>query len=96
MSEELKKNYTKIPCSEIELGVRYSAPVFFDDGVNMFLAERKTAKKYHIDALKRWNIPFLLSYGHKIDENSSDTVENFDDIEEVEELEELEDIEEAV
>ncbi|MDD5790461.1 MAG: phosphohydrolase [Spirochaetia bacterium] len=83
------KNYSKIPCYEIQLGARFSAPVFFNDGKNMFLAERKTAKQYHIDALKRWKIPYLLSYGHKILENSIKPVEDLDDISEVEELEEL-------
>ncbi len=95
MSGEVKKDYVKIPCSEIQLGVRFTAPVFFDDGVNMFLAERKTAKKYHIDALKRWNIPFLLTYGHKINDYAVDSAENFDDVEEVEELEELEEVEQV-
>lgn len=95
MSEEIKKNYVRIPCSEIQLGVKFSAPVFFDDSENMFLAERKTAKQYHIDALKRWNIPFLLTYGHKIDDNAVNPEENFDDVEEVEELEELEEFEQV-
>ncbi|WP_296019684.1 phosphohydrolase [uncultured Treponema sp.] len=89
MSSALDKNYLKIPCSEIQLGVRFSAPVFFDDGKNMFLAERKTAKQYHIDALKRWKIPYLLSFGHKIDSENLTLDENFDDVAEVEELEEI-------
>ena len=34
----------KLDCSKITLGVRYSAPVFFDDGQNMFLAAGHPAK----------------------------------------------------
>ena len=89
MSSVLDKKYLKIPCSEIQLGARFFAPVFFEDGKNMFLAERKTAKQYHIDALKRWKIPYLLSFGHKIDSEDLVLDENFDDVSEVEELEEI-------
>lgn len=88
------KTFFKIPLSEIQLGTRFSAPVFFDDGKNMFLAESKTVKKYHIEALKRWKIPFLLSFGHKISENENTISENqnfIDDEEIVEELESVDD-----
>ena len=51
---------SKISCSEITEGVSYSSPVFFDDGKNMFLAEGKTIKPYHLAAIKRWNIKNLL------------------------------------
>jgi len=60
------KNFIKIDCSEIKLGMRFSSPVFFDDGKNMFLAEGRTVKPYHVAALKRWSIPFLLTYGHEV------------------------------
>ena len=54
----------------------------------MFLAEEKSAKAYHIAALARWNIPYLLTYGHVIDEDSAaDSVEYVYDLEDVEELE---------
>lgn len=88
----VNKEYKKINCDEIKFGIRYSAPVFFDDGENMFLAEGKSVKAYHIAALKRWGIPFLLSYGHVLDTNSTSKDEDFDDIEELEELEDLEEI----
>jgi hypothetical protein len=61
-------NFTKIKSSEVKEGMRFSAPVFFDDGKNMFLAEGKAAKTYHITALKRWSIPYLLTYGHLLSE----------------------------
>ena len=56
----------KISCSEIQEGVAFAAPVYFDDGENMFLGARRPVKKYHIDALKRWNIPFLMASGIKL------------------------------
>lgn len=85
------KEFKKINSSDIKIGMRFSAPVFFDDGENMFLAEDKSAKSYHIAAIQRWNIPYLLTYGHVIsdsiiDRNSNDYVY---DLEEVEELEEI-------
>lgn len=92
--QENQKNCTKVNCSDIKLGIRYSAPVFFDDGSNMFLAEGKTVKQYHIDALKRWAIPFLLTYGRAIRDDDISFNKNF--IEEMEEIEELEELEEIV
>ena len=59
-----EKKFNKIDCKELRLGMRFSAPVFFDDGENMFLGEEKAVKNYHIDAIQRWNIEYLLTYGH--------------------------------
>lgn len=59
----------KLACNEIIEGVRFSSPVFFDDGVNMFLAANHPAKRYHVAALIRWNIPFLMTTGKKLDAN---------------------------
>jgi len=62
----INKKFSKLDCKEIKLGMRFSAPVFFDDGENMFLGEEKSIKNYHIDAIQRWNIKYLLTYGHLI------------------------------
>ncbi len=62
----------KIDCSRIKVGVVFSEPVYFDDGQNMFLAKNRPAKAYHVAALKRWKIPFLLTVGHEIN-NSNQT-----------------------
>ena len=43
----MQKNFIKIDSSLIKEGMRFSAPVFFDDGENMFLVEGKAAKAYH-------------------------------------------------
>lgn len=84
------KTFKKINCGELKVGMRFSAPVFFDDGENMFLAEGKTAKPYHIAALKRWNIPFLLTYGHMLRDGELSESQSSDDIADLEEVESLE------
>ena len=59
----------KVDCTSIKMGMRFSMPVFFDDGKNMFLAKRKSVKKYHINALTQWKIPFLLTAGEVLSES---------------------------
>ncbi|MBR1912715.1 MAG: phosphohydrolase [Treponema sp.] len=54
----------KIECSSLKLGVCFSAPVYFDDGENMFLSAKNPVKKYHLNAITRWEIPFLLTDGY--------------------------------
>lgn len=86
------KNFKKIDGRELKLGMKFSAPVFFDDGENMFLAEEKTIKQYHIQAVSRWKIPYLLTFGRILDGSESD---KFDDLEELEELDNWEEVEEV-
>ena len=62
----------KIKRELIELGMRFSAPVFFDDGKNMFLPEKKPVKKSHLEILEKWNIPFVVTYGHLISNTAAD------------------------
>lgn len=85
-----EKEFTRIDCKEIKLGMRFSAPVFFDDGENMFLGEEKAVKNYHIDAIQRWNIKYLVTYGHLVseDENAanSESLYMLEDVDDVEEL----------
>ena len=88
------RQFSKVDVSQIKLGIRFTAPVFFDDGKNMFLAEGKTAKNYHIQALKRWKIPFLLTFGKVINEGDdffNRSSDNYGEVEGLEELESLED-----
>ena len=59
-------NLAKIDLERIKLGVRFSEPVYFEDGTSMFLAAGKAVKQYHLQALKQWNIPFLLSAGTEV------------------------------
>ncbi|MCR4823051.1 MAG: phosphohydrolase [Treponema sp.] len=81
--------FNRIDCKELKLGMRFSAPVFFDDGENMFLGEEKSIKNYHMDAIQRWKIDHLLTYGHLLEEGGiqdSDSLYMLEDLEEVEEL----------
>ncbi|MBQ9238119.1 MAG: phosphohydrolase [Treponema sp.] len=76
---------TRIERADIHEGVRYSAPLFFDDGQCMFLAEGKPVKAHHIQALDRWKIPFVVTYGHELS-GPADGTGALDDVEELEEL----------
>ena len=60
----------RIACESITEGVRFSAPVYFNDGENMFLAANHAARKYHVAALKRWAIPFLWTDGELLEDTS--------------------------
>lgn len=62
----------KIKRELVELGMRFSAPVFFDDGKNMFLPEKKPVKKSHLEILEKWNIPFVITYGHLLSNTAAD------------------------
>lgn len=86
----------KIDCSTIKVGIMFNEPVFFHDGKNMFLGANKRAKPYHVAALKRWNIPYLLTSGKPLSEaqilaldNEIEDLEEFEDAEPLEELEEI-------
>lgn len=59
---------TKLECSKITEGIRFSKPVFFNDGKNMFLAAGCPAKKYHLEALRRWKIPYLWTDGVEVED----------------------------
>ncbi|MBE6354953.1 phosphohydrolase [Treponema sp.] len=90
----------KIDITTIHLGSRFSADVYFDDGVNMFLGARKPAKHYHLACIKRWAVPFLLSEGHELppeDINSKNSTADEEpaELEELEEVDELEELEQA-
>jgi len=94
------KNLNEIKTTDLKLGMRYSAPVFFDDGTNMFLAENKPVMQFHLDAVKHWKIKKVVTYGHLIDANNTDgfsqnpNISEPDGLEELEEFEELEELEE--
>lgn len=74
------KKITRINAGDLMLGMKFSAPVFFDDGENMFLAENKSVKPYHLAAIERWHIKTLLTYGHIIAEKNPEIPdsENFE------------------
>ena len=70
--------------------MRFSAPVFFDDEVNMFLAEGKEVKDFHLQVLIRWNVEYVCTYGRLLgkDEVLESQGEELDEVESLEELEE--------
>lgn len=90
----------KFSAADAKLNMLFSAPVFFDDGKNMFLAEGKTVKPYHLAAIKRWNIKFLLTSGHIVAQEEGANIarmagfdkKNIVEAEDLGELEELEEI----
>ena len=82
--------FLKLTQNYIIEGTRFSAPVFFDDGKNMFLAAGKPAKPYHLAALKNWNVPFLLTVGHVLSQAEIETQTNAH-LEDVDELEPIDD-----
>ena len=75
-----------IRSEDVKEGMRFSAPVFFDDGKNMFLAEKKPVTPFHVSVLSRWSIPFVVTYGKLLGPDPVVEAE----AEELEELEELE------
>lgn len=65
----------KIDPASVKLNMMFSAPVFFEDGKNMFLAEGKTVKAYHLASIKRWKIPFLLTNGNALEQGEGSNIE---------------------
>lgn len=66
------KEFSKIDVNSIHVGSCFDQPVYFEDGINMFLPENKMAKQYHVDILKKWHIPYLLTKGKEIDAPKDD------------------------
>jgi HD-GYP domain-containing protein (c-di-GMP phosphodiesterase class II) len=79
----LKKVYR----NELEEGMRFSAPVFFDDGENMLISKGLAIKERELKALDRWKIPFVLTAGEVL---SGDELSSDDSVEDIEELDDLE------
>ena len=79
----------KVNRNEIEAGMRFSAPVFFDDGENMLVAKAVPIKERELRALDRWKIGYVLTAGTLL---SSDAVVSSDEAEEIEELDELDEL----
>ncbi len=84
-----------IRSEDVKEGMRFSAPVFFDDGKNMFLAEKKPVTPFHLSVLSRWSVPYIVTYGKPLgsDPGIEDEAEELEAVSEVEEAEELEELE---
>jgi len=83
----------KVSRNEIVVGMRFSAPVFFDDGENMLVAKAVPIKERELRALDRWKIGYVLTAGTVL---SGDTVVTSDEPEEIEEIDELDELDELV
>ena len=77
-------NFNKVDAQLLKLGERYSSPIFFDDGDNMFLAAGKTVKAYHINAIRDWKIELLLTEGRPL--KDGEEIDEGGDAEVLEEL----------
>jgi HD-GYP domain len=84
----------KVYRNEISEGMRFSAPVFFDDGENMLLSTGIPLKARELNALDRWKISFVLTAGIVLsDEDSGTSTEEPQELEEIDEVEEVEELE---
>lgn len=82
----------KVFRNELEEGMRFTAPVFFDDGENMLVSRGVPIKTRELAALDRWKITYVLTAGSPVSDDSQLAVEDeFAELDEVEELGDLED-----
>ena len=85
----------KVFRNELTEGMRFSAPVFFDDGENMLLSKGVPIKKRELEALDRWKIAFVLTAGSVLpDTPAGATPEAAEEPEELSELEDIPEVEE--
>ncbi len=84
----------KINRTVLREGMRFSTPVFFDDGENMLLSQGVPFKKRELDALDRWKIAYVLTAGKEISAAEAEAMERAAKKDQVEDLEELDDLEE--
>ncbi len=80
----LKKVYR----NEIVEGMRFSAPVFFDDGENMLVSSGVSIKQRELKALDRWKVSYVLTAGRILSEgevlaDSPDAIEELEDLEDI-------------
>ncbi|MFI3257820.1 MAG: hypothetical protein R3Y36_05950 [Spirochaetales bacterium] len=62
-----------IETRNLKEGMKFSAPVFFDDGKNMFLAEGMPITKFHLQTIAGWKIATVVTSGNMITEKSDNT-----------------------
>jgi HD-GYP domain-containing protein (c-di-GMP phosphodiesterase class II) len=84
--------FKKVFRNELSEGMRFSAPVFFDDGENMLLGKGVPLKSRELAALDRWKIPYVLTMGSVLADTQDDS--SVDEPDELGELDEVDDAEE--
>ncbi len=80
----------KIKPSDLKVGTRFSAPLFFDDGKSMLLPLAAPIGEYELSVLKDWKVPYVLTEGKEIIEGESINTLDEEVFEEIEEFEEIE------
>ena len=81
----LKKVYR----NEIVEGMRFSAPVFFDDGENMLVSKGVPIKERELNALDRWKISFVLTAGTVLEGNAVEEDTEPEELDEISDAEEV-------
>ncbi|MDR2898200.1 MAG: HD-GYP domain-containing protein [Spirochaetaceae bacterium] len=61
----------KLRYSALSPGMSFSAPLYFDDEKNMFLAEGVKLKDRDLKAMEDWNISYVVTDGHLLDDGGS-------------------------
>ncbi len=100
----------KINRSDLREGMRFSAPVFFDDGESMLVSQGVPFKTRELSALDRWKISYVLTAGREISADEAamlekaakknqnapaDELEALEEIDDAEELDAMEELDEA-
>ena len=87
----------KIKTADLKIGERFSAPVFFDDGKNMFLLKSMALSENELNTLKRWKVQYVVTAGDPVPdgETMNDEIAELDEVDEIEDLEDPEEIEEV-
>lgn len=87
----------KIRTEELKLGLRFSAPVFFDDGQNMFLLRGMPVSESELNTLKRWRIQYVVTAGDPVPEGEilEDETADLTEIEEGEFIEDIDEVEDT-
>ena len=85
----------KVFRNELDEGMRFTAPVFFDDGENMLVGKGVAIKSRELAALDRWKISFVLTAGKPVTDDSQ-LASGDDEFAELYEFEELDEADEPV
>lgn len=80
MNNEIEKmEFKSIKSQELHEGMRFSAPLFFDDGENMFLPENTPILAVHLQILEYWHIPYVLTCGSELGESEDALIATLSD-----------------
>ena len=69
-----------VDVAQIKLGMIFSAPLFFEDGENMFIPDNQKITQYPLDVIRTWKVPHLLTYGEEVIRAESDEDEELEEL----------------